>query len=397
MRHVLLIALVAVTAGGAAGAIAGWLSSTGDSELDAEALGAIVRPIVERAVEEVADQSVSQSEMRTVVETAIARAMSEADVSESDRVVAAYERVAPSIVIIEAEGPERTREDGVVVTPAALASGFVLDDAGHIVTAAHVLEGMTSIIVISADGERRPAQLISHDRPFSDVAVLRTDPTGLIAAPFGRSADLQVGETVMAIGNILLGEELAMTTGVVSDPDTTFFRERLIQDRLIQTDAALNHGNSGGALVTLEGEIVGMTAVIARETIDGDFVDGVGFAIQIDAVLEVARGIARDGYFPRPTFGVVDERLLTPAAAVQLELGVTQGSFLIELQRGGAFARAGVRAGDVIREMAGVRVNAENPFVNVLATLEPNVPVRVRVHRFGEERTLIIAPDLRAP
>ena len=397
MRHVLLIAFMAVVAGGTAGAITGWLSSDNDSQLDAEAIGAIVRPIVQQAIQDVAESSVSESELDAAMESAVSSAMAEVALSDSERIVAAYERVAPSVVIIDAEGPERTREDGVVVASAALATGVVLDDSGHIVTAAHVLEGMTKIVVITADGERRPAELISHDRPFSDVAVLRTDPVGLIAAPFGSSEELRVGDTVRAIGNILLGEEIAMTTGVVSDPDTTFFRERLIQDHLIQTDAALNHGNSGGALVSLEGEVIGMTAVIARTTQDGEFVDGVGFAIQIDAVLEVARGIARDGYFPRASFGVVDERLLTPAAAVQLELEVTEGSFLIELRRDGAFARAGVRPGDVIREMAGVEVNAEHPFVNVLATLQPNVPVLVRVHRFGEERTLMIAPDLRAP
>ena len=396
MRLVLLIGLAALVAGGSAGAIAGWLSSN-EPELDQAALSAVVQPIVDEAIEAAAQETLSEAEMRAVVESTVTEAMSSVLGRDSERIVAAYARVAPSIVIIDAEGPERTREDGVVVTTAALGSGFVLDDDGHIVTAAHVLEGMTKILVITADGEQRPAELVGHDRPFSDVAVIRTDPMGLIAAPFGRSADLKVGETVIAIGNILLGEEIAMTTGVVSDPDTTFFRERLIQEQLIQTDAALNHGNSGGALVTLDGDVVGMTAVIARETQDGEFVDGVGFAIQIDAVLEVARVIARDGYYPRPSFGVVDERLLTPAAAVQLELEVTEGSFLIELRRNGAFARAGVRPGDVIQEMAGVPVNADHPFVNVLATLEPNVPVLIRVHRFGEERTLMIAPDLRAP
>ncbi len=397
MRHVLLIAVTAVVAGALAGAVAGWLSSAGEPALDEDALRAVIRPIVEAALEDRYQATLSATETEAMIEATVAEAMAAGIVGDSDRIVAAYARVAPSIVIIDAEGPERTREDGVIVAPAALGSGFVLDNAGHIVTVAHVLEGMTTIQIITADGERRLAELVSHDQPFSDVAVLRTDPTGLIAAPFGRSADLKVGQTVLAIGNILLGQELAMTMGIVSDPDTTFFRERLIQERLIQTDAALNHGNSGGALVSLDGEVVGMTAVIARETKDGDFVDGVGFAIQIDSVLDVARGIARDGYYPRPTFGVVDERLLTPAAAVQLNLEVTEGSFLIELKRNGAFARAGIRPGDVIRELAGVQVNAENPFVNVLARLEPNVPVRVRVHRFGEERTLMIAPDLREP
>ena len=321
--------------------------------------------------------------------------------TERRQVADIFAQISQSVVVIDAEGAERTNDQGVVVVSAALATGFVLDEAGHIVTAAHVLEGMTSFTVILPNDERLPAQRIGDDRPFSDVAVLRVDieetDTELIVPSFGSTETVDAGETVIAIGNTLLGEEIAVTVGVVSDPDTTFFRERYEQDNLIQTDAALNHGNSGGILVDLDGKIIGMTAVIARETHDGGFVDGVGFAVQIDPVLEVARAIAEDGFYPRPTFGVINERLLTPTAAAQLDLEVTEGSFLIELERLGAFARAGIRPGDVLRNLNGVAINAETPFLNALKTLRPNVPVIVHVHRGGEEYRLSIAPDLRAP
>ena len=321
--------------------------------------------------------------------------------AQEHRVAEVYSRVSASVVIIDAEGPERTNEEGVVVVPAALATGFVLDEAGHIVTAAHVLEEKTSFVVIFPNGDRHPAQPIGNDVPFSDVAVLRIEETEtieeVIVPSFGNADSVEAGETVLAIGNTLLGQELAVTVGIVSDPDTSFFRDRYEQDHLIQTDAALNHGNSGGILVDLDGDIIGMTAVIARTTRDGGFVDGVGFAVQIDAVLEVARAIAEDGFYPRPTFGVVDERLLTPTAARQLDLEVTDGSFLIELRRRGAFARAGIRPGDVLRELDGTAINADSPYLNVLATLEPNVPVVVHIHRGGEDYRLRIAPDLRSP
>ena len=394
MRHTFTIVVVSALIGAIVGAAIWSVLSSGD-QMSQEELDAVVQAAVESAVEQAVDQAIQQSTDEMSLQLA------ETATGERRLVAEIFERISRSVVIIDAEGPERTNDEGVTIVPAALATGFVLDDTGHIVTAAHVLEGMTRFVVILPGDDRRPAERLGDDRPFSDVAVLRIEledeEENLFVPSFGRTESVEAGETVLAIGNTLLGQEVAVTVGVVSDPDTTFFRERYEQDNLIQTDAALNHGNSGGILVDLDGNIVGMTAVIARETHDGGFVDGVGFAVQIDAVLEVARAIAEDGFFPRPSFGVVDERLLTPTAAAQLDLEVTEGSFLIELSRRGAFARAGIRPGDVLRELNGIRINAENPYLNALATLEPNVPVVVQIHRGGEEYHLSIAPDLRAP
>lgn len=394
MRHTFTIILASALIGAICGAVIAsvFSSSHGTSQ---EELDAAVTAAVEGALGPALEEAMQRSTAELAVQL-------ESEVSDQQgRVAEIYSEVSKSVVIIDAEGPERTNEEGIVVVPAALATGFVLDRQGHIITAAHVLEEMTSFRVILPNGERLPAERLGDDRPFSDVAVLRVDvetlEEGLVVPDFGSSQTVRAGETVVAFGNTILGEEIAISVGVVSDPDTTFFRERYEQDNLIQTDAALNHGNSGGVLVDLDGHVVGMTAMIARETRDGEFVDGVGFAIQIDAVLEVARAIAANGFFPRPTFGVVNERLLTPTAAAQLDLEVTEGSFLIEIKRSGAFARAGIRPGDVLRELNGIRINAETPYLNALATLEPNVPISVHIHRGGEEYRLSIAPDLRAP
>ena len=402
MRHILTnfvatssfgVILLAALVGAACGAVIALLAAPGDN-LDPQELSALIDASVEFAVSESVEQAMLDSRQQLAVEVD-ARLQ-----SDQQRIVDIFSQVSQSVVVIDAEGASRENDEGVTIVPAALATGFVLDNAGHIVTAAHVLEDMVRFTVIMPNGERLAAERVGDDRPFSDVAVLRVEPdsdSAWIVPDFGSTASITTGETVLAIGNTLLGQEIALTVGVVSDPDTTFFRERYEQVNLIQTDAALNHGNSGGILVDMDGKIVGMNAVIARQTRDGGFIDGVGFAVQIDAVLEVARGIAADGFFPRPSFGVVDERLLTPTAAAQLELDVTEGSFLIELTRLGAFARAGIRPGDVVQEMNGIAVNDEAPYLNVLSTLEPNVPVVVRIHRGGEEYRLSIAPDLRAP
>ena len=398
MRHTFTIIIVSAVIGAICGAVVVLVVGSNDQATEDE-LNAAVDSAVESAVESEVAEAVGQAMQQSAAE--FAAQLDDTMSTERRQVADIFAQISQSVVVIDAEGPERTNDQGVVVVSAALATGFVLDEAGHIVTAAHVLEGMNSFTVILPNDERLPAQRVGDDRPFSDVAVLRVDigetDSELIVPSFGSTETVDAGETVIAIGNTLLGEEIAVTVGVVSDPDTTFFRERYEQDNLIQTDAALNHGNSGGILVDLDSKIIGMTAVIARETHDGGFVDGVGFAVQIDPVLEVARAIAEDGFYPRPTFGVINERLLTPTAAAQLDLEVTEGSFLIELERLGAFARAGIRPGDVLRNLNGVAINAETPFLNALKTLRPNVPVIVHVHRGGEEYRLSIAPDLRAP
>lgn len=398
VRHTFSIVVASALIGAICGALVATILTSGN-ETSQEELDVVVGSAVDGAVEQAVDQAVDQAMQQSTSELA-ARFEDSANAQRA-RIAELYEQISQSVVIIDAEGPERTNDEGVVVIPAALATGFVLDADGHIITAAHVLEGMSRFMVILPTGETLVAKRLGDDIPFSDVAVLRIESDELqeelVVPSFGSSVALRAGETVVAFGNTILGKEIAISVGIVSDPDTTFFRERYEQDNLIQTDAALNHGNSGGVLVDLNGDIVGMTAVIARETRDGEFVDGVGFAIQIDAVLEVAREIAENGFYPRPTFGVVNERLLTPTAAAQLDLEVTEGSFLIEIQRLGAFARAGIRPGDVLRELNGIAINADTPYLNALATLEPNVPVIVHIHRGGEDYRLSVTPDLRAP
>ena len=389
--------IAVILAGAGAGAIVGILIvalSDHSHPTDLLEIERIVRDVLQaetqdgRPLEQFDDAAMAQI---------LDRVLERVDPPLHERVVDAYARVASSIVLISAEGEERTNEEGLLYQPLALGTGIVLDERGNIVTAAHVIEDTERIEVILPGGERADASLISSDAPFSDVAVLRVELDGLQPAAFGSAGGLSTGEHVLAVGNVLLGEEIAMTLGVVSRPDTEFARERYIQDDLIQTDAALNFGNSGGALVNLEGEVVGLTTVIARETRDGDFVDGVGFAIRIEQVLRIARAIAADGYYPRPTFGVVNERLLTPQAAAQLGLSVSEGAFLLEIKRSGVFARAGIRPGDVIRELDEVAIDEETPYINALSQLRPGVEVRVVVHRDGRDMDLLLAPELRLP
>ena len=169
-------------AGAAAGAVAAVLIALlliDTPQTDPAAIERVVRSVLE------ADGATDRDEEEAVIEAVIERIEAPTD----QRVVTAYARVAPSIVLIDAEGAELTSDDGVIYRPAALGTGIVLDDDGYIVTAAHVLEGMERIDVVLPDGDRRTATLISSDAPFTDVAVIHVDSTGLLPAPFGTARD----------------------------------------------------------------------------------------------------------------------------------------------------------------------------------------------------------------
>ena len=394
VRRHLVTALVAGAAAGATAVAIGAILLAGGDE---PALGEdAIREITADHLAEILDPALSEEAVREIAAAHIAEALADLDPALNEQIVDAYAHAAPSIVVIDAEGEEIVEADGTASVPAALATGIVFDSDGHVLTAAHVIEGMTKFRILTPDGERRPAERISDDAPYTDVAVLRTGTSALIPARFDREPPAH-GETVLAIGNTLLGESISVTAGIVSNPDASFARPRINLTGLIQTDAALNYGNSGGALVSLEGRVIGLTTFVARETRDGRFVDGVGFALPIGPALEIAETIARDGYYPRPTFGVVNERLLTPAAAEQLDLDVSSGSFLIEIKSRGVFARAGIRPGDVVREINGTAINPETPFLNAMMALRPGVAAEVVIRRGGRNVRHSLVPERRLP
>lgn len=331
------------------------------------------------------------------IEAVVREVVDDALVARDERIPTAAAAVMPGVVIIDAEAPAERDEFGNLVARASVGSGLVLDREGHILTNEHVIRDTETIMVILADGRRFPAEVVGTDAPFTDVAVLRIEEQGLAPAPFGSSSALRFGETVLSVGNPLLGSEASVTVGVVSDPDTYFPRENFVQEHLIQTDAALNQGNSGGALVSLRGEVVGLTTTVIRETEAGSFVDGVGFALQMDVVLPIARAIALAGRYDRPDLGVVDERTVTRIAAAQLGLPVERGSFLLEITRNGPLAATGIRPGDILLSLDGHEIDADQPFLNVLALLTPGDPVEVVYLQNGEseERRATVIPEVR--
>lgn len=307
-------------------------------------------------------------------------------------VVAVVEEVAPAVVNVSAESIVRQADPffgslfGTRRRAQSLGSGLIVDASGLVVTNAHVIEGASKISITLFDGRELEAEVVGSDRD-SDLAVLKVAGKGLPAHPLGRSADLLIGETVVAIGNPF-GLSRTVTSGVLSARGRAVpseSGERVYSD-FLQTDASINPGNSGGPLVNLEGSVIGInTAVISGA-------NGIGFAIPADRARRVVDDLLRFGEL-RPLWTGV--RWTTLDADLARELGVAaQGS-----PRGVAIekvfpdspgAAAGLESGDVVTALDGVPVAAREDVTTALSTAEADRAVRLTVRRGSEtvERTL---------
>lgn len=307
-------------------------------------------------------------------------------IEQSDAVAEAAAKARPSVVKIES-----TRRGANGSTESDVGSGVILDREGHVVTNAHVVLGTETLKVILPDGTERPAILLGHDSPFTDVAVLQVGPGNLTPIVAGDSRRLAPGQTVLAIGNPLGEFEGSVSIGIISGLNRVRTLESVRYDTLIQTDAALNSGNSGGALVDLRGEFIGMPTAILRTTRSGVEVEGLGFAIPSHEVLEVARAIIERGGIPRPELGL--EHLdLSPEVLARLpRLAQDEGALVVSVTPGGPAAAAQIRTGDIITQFGDISVAREMPLLNALKAATPGTTVKVVLNRNGA----IIETDVR--
>jgi 2-alkenal reductase len=286
----------------------------------------------------------------------------------------AVRRARPAVVRIESAS-RRSFDVG---------SGIVISQEGYILTNAHVVMGTDDLKVVFEDGSERPAVLIGHDYPFNDIAVLQVAPVGLTVMEVGDSSRLEPGEAVVAIGNPL-GELFgSVTAGVVSGVNRSRILDGMRHDDIIQTDAAVNSGNSGGALINLAGQLVGVPTTILRQTSGGQAVEGIAFAIPSNRAMEVARQIiAARGPIPRPTLELEHIDLNEEVAARLPALATSSGAVVLTIRQGGVAAEAGIRAGDVIVRLGDTPVDGQTPLLNALAMHRPGETVKVVLNRNG--------------
>ena len=287
------------------------------------------------------------------------------------------ERIAPSVVRIESS---RVAEG--VPLPFGQGSGFVLDAEGLIVTNAHVVAGADAVRVRLNDGRGLDAAVVGRDTE-SDLALLRVEAEGLVAAPLRADEPARVGEWVIAVGNPL-GLGHSVSAGIVSGRGRT--ANITTYEDFIQTDAAINPGNSGGPLVDLEGRIVGVNTAVADIRMGGQ---GIGFAIPADMVAEVTDQLARFGEVRRGYVGV-NLREVGEREVARLDYEGASRVAVRSVVRGGPAERAGLEPGDLVVRVNDRSVTTVQSLMAVVASFSPGTEVELEILRDREARRVSV-------
>jgi putative serine protease PepD len=262
----------------------------------------------------------------------------------------------------------------------ATGTGFVIDGKGHIVTAAHVVDGASSVTVTFQDGTTRKATVLGEDNA-TDIAVLSVDPSGLTLHPLalGSSASLQVGDAVAAIGDPFTYQR-SMSTGIVSGLDRTISAPNgFTVAHAIQTDASLNPGNSGGPVLDASGKVIGIVDQIATNG-SSDTSSGVGFAVPIDLVKSELSSLEAGKSVSHAYLGV----------STSDATSTTTGALVQSVTSGGPAADAGLRSGDVVTKLGSTTIKGPNDLVAAISTHKPGDKVTVTVRRGSDTTSLTV-------
>jgi S1-C subfamily serine protease len=322
-----------------------------------------------------------------------------------------YRRWAPGVVQITSTTVVNVPQDPFFGNPFApttqeqesLGSGFVVDKAGHIVTNYHVIEGAESVQVSFSNGENVKARIVGSD-PSTDIAVLQVQAHSRALTPliWGNSDDAQVGDSVVAIGNPF-GYSRTATAGIVSALDRPLTApNNFVIDHAIQTDAALNHGNSGGPLLDAGGEVIGVNSQISTGNTGQQGNLGIGFAIPSNAVRNVVAQILEQGHVEHAVLGI-SAKELTASIAELFRLPVKSGLLVARVQSGSGAAKAGLKGpteqvvvageswplgGDIIVEADGVETPTVNKLTEVIASHKPGDTIQLVVYRSSSKHTI---------
>jgi Do/DeqQ family serine protease len=265
----------------------------------------------------------------------------------------------------------------------SLGSGVVVGSGGYILTNNHVVEAADEIEVALHDERKLLAKVVGSD-PDTDLAVLRVEAQNLPAITFGSSDKLRVGDIVLAIGNPL-GIGQTVTSGIVSGLGRTGLGINTYEN-FIQTDAAINQGNSGGALIDVRGNLVGINTAILSQT--GGSI-GIGLAIPASMAKTVMEQIIKAGAVTRGWIGV-ELQPLTPALAESFKLGTLQGAIINGVLSGGPADKAGAKPGDVLVSIDGKPIVDPKSVLNVVSGISPGSPARLKLKRKGEDMELVV-------
>ena len=276
---------------------------------------------------------------------------------------------------------------GQQVTGAASGSGFILSEEGHIVTNYHVIKGANSVTVSTYDGKSYDAKIVGYDED-NDLAILKIEATDLTPVVLGSSAKLNVGDDVVAIGNPLGELTFSLTRGSVSSlsREVTFSDGNVME--LIQTDCAINSGNSGGALFNLYGEVVGITnAKYSGSSSSEASIDNIGFAIPIDSVRAIMESILEKGYYAKPYIGVSVQDVTKTESQ---KYGLPAGVVVDKVVSGSPADLAGLKEVDVITAVNGTGISGVSDLKRALSRCQVGDQLTLTVWRQSKILTLTV-------
>ena len=300
----------------------------------------------------------------------------------SGTVVGAVNRVAPAVANIEIQ--QRSKKPPRHIGGSG--SGFVITPDGFILTNSHVVHGASRIVVNLSDGRDYPAQLIGDD-PETDLAVIRIDAPHLVHVRLADSESLRVGQIAIAIGNPL-GFQASVTAGVISALGRSMYSQsgRLI-DNIIQTDAALNPGNSGGPLVDSAGEVIGVNTAMIRPA------QGICFAIASNTAKLVAGWLIRDGRIRRSYIGVAGQNVPLHRRVIRFyNLAIETGVLVVSVEKDSPAQRAGLLEGDIIVAFGDRPIGTIHDLHKMLVGEQIGIPAKLVVIRHTEKLELSVLP-----
>ena len=301
-----------------------------------------------------------------------------------------YASTVNSVVSINTTATAGTNIFGQTVETASAGSGFIISSDGYIVTNYHVVKGATSVKVTLYSGDTYDATVIGGDSDY-DVAVIKINAGGLPAVTLGNSADVNVGDTVLAIGNPLGELTFSMSQGIVSCCDRAINVDGT-PFNMIQVDASINPGNSGGPLVNLYGEVVGIVSA-KYSSYSNTTVEGLGFAIPISDVRAIITDIIENGQVTGKAYLAIKAGTMTEQMAAQYDIDITEGVFVYSTESGGAGEKAGLQLGDVITKLNDTAITSMTDLTMAKKSYKAGDTVTLTVYRSGEYITLDLTFD----
>lgn len=329
----------------------------------------------------------AQTSDSTVQNRATSVPKASANVSGKGMAARVADQVSPSVVQINVRSVQQTPFGKQ--SSSGIGSGVIYTTDGYIITNNHVVEGAKSVKVSFADGSTASGKVVGTDA-YTDVAVVKVDRTGLPAADFGTARKLVVGQPVVAIGSPS-GFQSTVTEGIVSalhrelSSEVTGGPQEPSLTDLIQTDAAISPGNSGGALIDSSGRVIGLNVAYLPQTQSGQSVEGIGFAIPSYTVTSVADQLIQNGEATHPYLGVALADL-TPQIAHQFGSQANSGALVASIKQGGPAADAGIRRGDVITAVGSTKVEDSGDLITALRQHQPGDTVSLTYIRHGNNQ-----------